>query len=139
MPSTRDFLQKIVILDIDAETGKRIALGMEKTYGEKKVHFIHADVSNLKQMSGKLQSEILKSRINVYWGKNSLIIYFSLSVRPLVECRYLGCVCSFAEAFEEASSLLGNIDIVVNNAGILDERRWEKEIAVNIVSILYAR
>ncbi|XP_014474567.1 PREDICTED: 15-hydroxyprostaglandin dehydrogenase [NAD(+)]-like [Dinoponera quadriceps] len=78
---------KIVILDIDVEAGKRIALGIEKSYGEKKVHFIHADVSNHKQMS---------------------------------------------EAFEEASSLLGNIDIVVNNAGILDERRWEKEIAVNI-------
>lgn len=31
--------------------------------------------------------------------------------------------------------MLGNIDIVVNNAGILDERRWEKEIAVNIVSV----
>ena len=29
---------------------------------------------------------------------------------------------------------MGNIDIVINNAGILDERRWEKEIAVNIVS-----
>ncbi|EFN88617.1 15-hydroxyprostaglandin dehydrogenase [NAD+] [Harpegnathos saltator] len=78
---------KIVILDIDVETGRRIALGIEKSYSEKKVHFIHADVSNYKQMS---------------------------------------------EAFEEASLLLGNIDIVVNNAGILDERRWEREIAVNI-------
>lgn len=38
------------------------------------------------------------------------------------------------EAFEEASILMGGIDIVINNAGILDERRWEREIAVNIVS-----
>ncbi|KAL6444257.1 hypothetical protein ACFW04_001872 [Cataglyphis niger] len=38
----------------------------------------------------------------------------------------------FDDAFEEASSLLGSIDIVINNAGVLDERRWEKEIAVNI-------
>lgn len=29
---------------------------------------------------------------------------------------------------------MDDIDIVINNAGILDERRWEKEIAVNIVS-----
>jgi len=42
----------------------------------------------------------------------------------------------FIEAFEEASASLETIDIVVNNAGILDERRWEKEIAVNIVSII---
>jgi len=45
------------------------------------------------------------------------------------------CLYQFIEAFEEASTLLGNIDIVINNAGVLDERRWEKEISVNIVSI----
>lgn len=49
-------------MDIDDEAGKRIALGIEKSYGEKKVHFIYADVSNRKQMSGKLQNEIPKSR-----------------------------------------------------------------------------
>ncbi|XP_012284688.1 15-hydroxyprostaglandin dehydrogenase [NAD(+)]-like isoform X2 [Orussus abietinus] len=37
-----------------------------------------------------------------------------------------------SEAFEEASKAMDGIDIVVNNAGILDERRWEREIAVNI-------
>ncbi|KAG7200433.1 hypothetical protein KM043_017883 [Ampulex compressa] len=79
--------RSITILDIDAETGKRVAIGVEKSYGHKKVHFIHVDVSNFQQMT---------------------------------------------EAFEEASMLMGSINIVVNNAGILDERRWEREIAVNI-------
>ncbi|XP_076547062.1 uncharacterized protein LOC117607060 [Osmia lignaria lignaria] len=37
-----------------------------------------------------------------------------------------------AEAFEKAAKLMNDIDIVINNAGILDERRWEREIAVNI-------
>ncbi|XP_012168041.1 15-hydroxyprostaglandin dehydrogenase [NAD(+)]-like [Bombus terrestris] len=78
---------KITILDIDAETGKRIESSVEKSYGEKKVHFIHVDVSNYELM---------------------------------------------AAAFEEALNFMNDIDIVVNNAGILDERRWEKEIAVNI-------
>lgn len=41
---------------------------------------------------------------------------------------------SITAAFEEALNFMNDIDIVVNNAGILDERRWEKEIAVNIVS-----
>jgi len=77
-------LQKIIILDIDAETGKRIALGIEKSCGEKKVYFIHADVSNHKQVT---------------------------------------------EAFEEASSLLGNIDIVINNAGVLDEMQSKRYFA----------
>ncbi|CAK9802022.1 15-hydroxyprostaglandin dehydrogenase [NAD(+)] [Anthophora quadrimaculata] len=78
---------KITILDIDANAGKRVEINVEKSYGEKKVHFIHADVSCHEQM---------------------------------------------IEAFEEASKWMNDIDIVVNNAGILDERRWEKEIAVNI-------
>lgn len=37
-------------------------------------------------------------------------------------------------AFKEADESMDGIDIVINNAGILDERRWEREIAVNIVS-----
>nr|XP_031831101.1 peroxisomal hydratase-dehydrogenase-epimerase-like [Nomia melanderi] len=78
---------KVTIFDIDVETGKKIELSVEKSCGEKKVYFIHVDVSNYARMT---------------------------------------------EAFEEALKLMNDIDIVVNNAGILDERRWEREIAVNI-------
>ncbi|CAK9832471.1 15-hydroxyprostaglandin dehydrogenase [NAD(+)] [Anthophora retusa] len=78
---------KITILDIDVKAGKRVEINVEKSYAEKKVRFIHADVSCHEQM---------------------------------------------IEAFEEASKWMNGIDIVINNAGILDERRWEKEIAVNI-------
>ncbi|XP_058807640.1 uncharacterized protein LOC131673567 [Phymastichus coffea] len=39
-------------------------------------------------------------------------------------------------AFAEADSLMGGIDIVVNNAGVLDERRWEREIAVNLAGMV---
>ncbi|XP_023248630.1 15-hydroxyprostaglandin dehydrogenase [NAD(+)]-like [Copidosoma floridanum] len=40
------------------------------------------------------------------------------------------------EAFERASKSMDGIDIVVNNAGILDERRWEREIAVNLAGMV---
>ncbi|XP_015173889.1 PREDICTED: peroxisomal hydratase-dehydrogenase-epimerase-like [Polistes dominula] len=82
---------KITILDIDDDTGKKIALGIEKSYGEKKVYFIQTDVS-----------------------KNEQLI----------------------ESFKEALMLMEDIDIVINNAGILDERRWEREIAVNITGMI---
>ncbi|XP_046752175.1 15-hydroxyprostaglandin dehydrogenase [NAD(+)]-like isoform X2 [Diprion similis] len=36
------------------------------------------------------------------------------------------------DAFKKSSEAMDGIDIVINNAGILDERRWEREIAVNI-------
>lgn len=45
--------QKITILDIDAEAGGRVESSVEKSYGEKKVHFVHVDVSNYDQMTGK--------------------------------------------------------------------------------------
>lgn len=82
---------KITILDIDGETGKRIALGIEKSYGEKKVYFIQTDVAKHEQL---------------------------------------------IESFEEATMLMNDIDIVINNAGILDERRWEREIAINITGMI---
>lgn len=82
---------RIIVFDIDAEAGKRMELGVEKSCGEKKVLFMHVDVSNYKQM---------------------------------------------CDAFEEAQMLMTDIDIVVNNAGILDERRWEREIAVNIAGMV---
>lgn len=72
-------LQKIVILDIDAEAGKRIALGMEKSCGEKKVHFINADVSNHKQVNGKYErqdSQISDVYSNVIIVKLSITILF---------------------------------------------------------------
>ncbi|XP_066583832.1 uncharacterized protein [Prorops nasuta] len=78
---------KIVIFDIDQVTGSRIEASVAKSCGERRVRFIHVDVSKHEKM---------------------------------------------IEAFEEASRLLIDIDIVINNAGILDERRWEREIAVNI-------
>ena len=50
--------QRITILDIDEETGKRVELSVEKSYGEKKVHFIHVDVSNYELMAGEHRNRV---------------------------------------------------------------------------------
>lgn len=39
-----------------------------------------------------------------------------------------------SDTFTQLSTSMDSIDIVINNAGILDEKRWTKEVAVNIVS-----
>jgi NAD(P)-dependent dehydrogenase (short-subunit alcohol dehydrogenase family) len=39
-----------------------------------------------------------------------------------------------AEAFQRTTENFGTLNIVVNNAGILDEREWEKEVYINLVS-----
>ena len=38
------------------------------------------------------------------------------------------------EAFKETHTIFKALDIVINNAGFFDGRRWELEIAVNLVS-----
>jgi 15-hydroxyprostaglandin dehydrogenase (NAD) len=38
------------------------------------------------------------------------------------------------EAFKKTYSTFKALDIVINNAGIFEDRIWELEIAVNVVS-----
>jgi len=38
-----------------------------------------------------------------------------------------------AEAFQRTTETFGTLDIVVNNAGILDEIDWEKQVDINLV------
>ncbi|KAK6179148.1 hypothetical protein SNE40_011569 [Patella caerulea] len=42
----------------------------------------------------------------------------------------------FEDGFKEAVTRLGNIDIMVNNAGIMDESKWELMIQLNITSMV---
>jgi short-subunit dehydrogenase involved in D-alanine esterification of teichoic acids len=39
------------------------------------------------------------------------------------------------EAFKKTHTTFKALDIVINNAGILDDGRWELQIAINVVSI----
>jgi hypothetical protein len=38
-----------------------------------------------------------------------------------------------SEAFQRTIDTFGTLDIVVNNAGILDETEWEKAVDINLV------
>ena len=40
----------------------------------------------------------------------------------------------FAESFQTTVSVFGNLDIVINNAGIMNDRFWELEVDINLVS-----
>ena len=42
-----------------------------------------------------------------------------------------------AEAFKKTKETFGTIDIVINNAGIVGEDRWQAEIDVNVVRNKY--
>jgi 15-hydroxyprostaglandin dehydrogenase (NAD) len=38
------------------------------------------------------------------------------------------------EAFKKTLTTFKALDIVINNAGVFDDRRWEREIEINLVS-----
>jgi NAD(P)-dependent dehydrogenase (short-subunit alcohol dehydrogenase family) len=39
-----------------------------------------------------------------------------------------------SEAFKKTINKFGDLDIVVNNAGIYNEKKWKYELSVNLVS-----
>jgi NAD(P)-dependent dehydrogenase (short-subunit alcohol dehydrogenase family) len=41
------------------------------------------------------------------------------------------------EAFQKTLTTFKALDIVINNAGMYEDRRWELEISVNVVSRQY--
>lgn len=55
--------------------------------------------------------------------------------------RVIFCECDvtdypqFEEAFHAAVEAFGTVDIVVNNAGVMNDRLWELEVDVNLVRI----
>lgn len=40
----------------------------------------------------------------------------------------------FSESFQTTVSVFGSLDIVINNAGIMNDRFWELEVDINLVS-----
>ena len=42
-----------------------------------------------------------------------------------------------SEAFQRTVETFGRLDIVVNNAGILNDVQWEKEVDINLVGQSY--
>ncbi|XP_063920664.1 15-hydroxyprostaglandin dehydrogenase [NAD(+)]-like [Zophobas morio] len=44
---------------------------------------------------------------------------------------------SFEEAFKKTIEVFKNLDILINNAGILNDAVWEKEIAINVNGVIY--
>jgi 15-hydroxyprostaglandin dehydrogenase (NAD) len=46
---------------------------------------------------------------------------------------YTELLFDVSEAFRQTKETFGTVDIVVNNAGILDEDHWDRMVDVNVV------
>lgn len=62
-------------------------------------------------------------------------IYFHVIVVLLLLDSIKLFLYNYLAAFETAKSSFGRIDLLVNNAGMLNEHEWERMIEVNFVSI----
>jgi NAD(P)-dependent dehydrogenase (short-subunit alcohol dehydrogenase family) len=49
----------------------------------------------------------------------------------------LNYIISISEAFNKTKDTFGTIDIVVNNAGIIDEDHWDRMVDINVVQITW--
>ncbi|XP_067665796.1 15-hydroxyprostaglandin dehydrogenase [NAD(+)]-like [Haliotis asinina] len=45
-------------------------------------------------------------------------------------------VPEFEDAFKAAVSKFGHVDVMCNNAGMLDERKWEKVLEINFIAVV---
>ncbi|XP_058792770.1 15-hydroxyprostaglandin dehydrogenase [NAD(+)]-like [Phymastichus coffea] len=76
--------------------------------------------------------------INVEDGEK---LYHSLASRHGKD-RVLFCLCDvtdynqFEEAFKTTIATFGHIDIVINNAGIMNDRFWELEVDINLNGVI---
>ncbi|XP_024145867.1 15-hydroxyprostaglandin dehydrogenase [NAD(+)] isoform X2 [Oryzias melastigma] len=55
-------------------------------------------------------------------------------------CAFIQCDVTdgdaLRDAFQKTADLFGHLDIVINNAGINNEKNWEKTIGVNLTSVI---
>lgn len=70
--------------------------------------------------------EECKSDLDKQFGENNCIF---------IQCDVTDAV-TLKEAFQNTVKMFGRLDIVINNAGINNEKNWEKTIDVNLTSVI---
>lgn len=94
--------------DINEDLGEEVCKSLDKEFPASNVMFHHMDVTKEEEFEGTLY-----------------ILPFCIDTKNDFE---------LLAAFKTAISVFGQVDIVVNNAGILDDKDYEKEVRVNVVS-----
>lgn len=95
-----------MLTDINDSKGKKAVDDLANEFGPEKIGFVTADVTESDQLESKFVFFLI------------LIDYF----------------ISVLDAFQQAVTAFEGLDIVVNNAAILNDTAWEDEINTNCVS-----
>lgn len=101
---------KISIFDLDSDSGEIACAELQQQFGKNRIIFSHCDVTDYKQFEGKW--------INLIFITQLLI----------------NCVDS--ESFQVTKDTFGKVDVLLNNAEVQNDKFWELETDVNLVSLL---
>lgn len=101
-------LQNVTIADINKESGEKAEEELNKKYGGKHVIFVLTDVTKDSSFESK------------YLLFNLLLIF-------------LDCLL-FLDAFQESVDNFKQLDIIINNAGVVEEFKYWFTVELNLVS-----
>lgn len=103
-------------------------------YGKDRVIFSQCDVTDYPQFEGTIICDIYEFIMSISNWRLYTHVSFSFP-RRLLMMQY--DATRFAESFQTTIAEFGHIDIVINNAGIMNDRFWELEVDINLVSKYY--
>uniref|UniRef100_G3N9A5 15-hydroxyprostaglandin dehydrogenase n=1 Tax=Gasterosteus aculeatus aculeatus TaxID=481459 RepID=G3N9A5_GASAC len=112
---------KVALLDVNEAAGKSLKEVLDKQHGPERTLFLSCDVESEEQIRANQMPP-------------------SCSIDPSSLQRFSdatgGSQQACSAAFQRTAGALGAVDIVCNNAGVLNEAEWEKTISVNLVAVV---
>ncbi|XP_068587693.1 15-hydroxyprostaglandin dehydrogenase [NAD(+)]-like isoform X1 [Cebidichthys violaceus] len=152
---------KVVLLDVNETAGKSLKEALDKQYGPQRTLFLNCDVESEEQVKAAFQEavaafggiDVLCNNAGILneaqWEKT-----VSINLVAVIRATYIALehmnkltggrggvvvnTASMAAAFQEAVAAFGGIDVLCNNAGILNEAQWEKTVSINLVAVIRA-
>ncbi|TWW59514.1 15-hydroxyprostaglandin dehydrogenase [NAD(+)] [Takifugu flavidus] len=130
---------KVAILDMNQSCGEKCKEELDLEFGEGNCTFTVCDVSNgdALRAGGAVPWTALawvpRGLCALVWSVLSVQVgVVSVAVPPVVMDRGL----ARPDAFQRTVDTFGQLDIVINNAGINNEKNWGKTIEVNLTSVI---
>ncbi|KAK3555974.1 hypothetical protein QTP86_032044 [Hemibagrus guttatus] len=113
---------QVAMLDVNDAKGQELQVQLNQQYGSDRTQFFKADVSVDQQFTG-LTGELNSDQTSVGLMTNSLSN--SQSKSSLIK-----------DVFQKILSKFGHIDVFCNNAGIADEKSWERTVSINLSGVV---
>ncbi|KAM9846442.1 15-hydroxyprostaglandin dehydrogenase [NAD(+)]-like [Aulostomus maculatus] len=138
---------KVVLLDVNESAGRSLKEALDQQYGGERTVFMSCDVASEQQTKGDNTYTHTHTHTHTL---TSLYLYLceDFHYRNPFPNKVLAwnvtqnlhnSLCSFLlsqAAFQKTVETFGGIDILCNNAGIMNEKAWEEMVSINLVAVI---